>query len=232
MIQIRKSNERGYANHGWLESRHTFSFASYYDPEHMGFSVLRVINEDHVAPGAGFPSHGHRDMEIISYVLEGGLEHRDNMGNGSVIRPGEIQRMSAGTGVTHSEYNASSSEPVRFLQIWIVPDTQRIKPGYEQKQHTTEPVDQALHLLASPDGENGSVLIHQDAFVYAGKLAKGKLINHNLPDNRKAWVQVVHGDVTVNDHKLYRGDGAAITEAPTVSISADTDAEIILFDLP
>lgn len=232
MIQIRKSSERGYANHGWLESRHTFSFANYYDPDHMGFSVLRVINEDHVAPGAGFPTHGHRDMEIISYVLEGALEHKDSMGNGSIIRPGEIQRMSAGTGVTHSEYNASGSESVRFLQIWIIPDKQGIIPGYEQKYFTAEPVGQELPLIASPDKRNGSVLIHQNAFIYTGKLTQGTITNHKLADNRKAWVQVIRGDVTVNDNKLNPGDGAAITEQPLLSIRADSESEVLLFDLP
>jgi redox-sensitive bicupin YhaK (pirin superfamily) len=210
MIQIRQANERGYANHGWLESRHTFSFANFYDPAHMGFSHLRVINDDNVAPAAGFPTHGHRDMEIISYVLEGSLEHKDSMGNGSIIRPGEVQRMSAGTGVTHSEYNASDTEPVRFLQIWIIPAQRGITPGYEQKEFADNEVHGTLHLVASADGRDGSVLIHQDTAIYASKLTKGDAVEHVIANGRKAWVQVARGNVTVKGHTLSQGDGAAI----------------------
>ena len=232
MIQIRPANERGYANHGWLESRHTFSFADYYDPAYMGFSILRVINEDNVMPGAGFPAHAHRNMEIISYVLEGGLEHNDSMGNGSIIRPGEVQRMSAGTGVTHSEYNASDSKPVRFLQIWIIPDQQGIKPGYEQKQFTDDEVHGKLRLVASADGRDGSVLMHQDAAIYVSKLDHGEAVEHRITNGRKAWIQVARGNVIINGHPLSRGDGAATEEEERLIISAESAAELLVFDLP
>ena len=232
MIRVRKAEQRGYANHGWLESRHTFSFANYYDPEHMGFSVLRVINEDQVAPSAGFPTHGHRDMEIISYVLEGGLEHKDSMGNGSIIYPGEVQRMSAGTGVTHSEYNASDSDPVRFLQIWILPNQRGIAPAYEQKRFPDEQVQGRLRLVASPDGHNASVLIHQDAFIYVTKLKQDESVTHSLTTHRKGWIQVARGDAVVNGEKLVAGDGAAITDEDKLTISTNHNAEALLFDLP
>jgi redox-sensitive bicupin YhaK (pirin superfamily) len=232
MINIRKSEQRGYANHGWLESRHTFSFANYYDPKYMGFSVLRVINEDNVAPGAGFPTHGHRNMEIVSYILEGGLEHRDSMGNGSVIHPGEIQRMSAGTGVTHSEYNASDSESVRFLQIWIFPDQRGIRPGYEQKRFTDDQVKSKLCLIASPDGYNGSILIHQDVSIYVTQLGRNKSVTHPLSVQRRGWLQVARGAIDVNNEKLAAGDGAAVENEENLTISAIDDTEILLFDLP
>ena len=232
MIQIRQANERGYTNHGWLESRHTFSFANYYAPAHMGFSHLRVINDDKVAPGAGFPTHGHRNMEIISYVLEGALEHKDNMGNGSIIRPGELQRMSAGTGITHSEYNASDTESVRFLQIWIIPSKRGISPGYEQQQFADSEVHGKLRLVASADGRDGSVFIHQDTTVYASKLTKGEVVEHVIANGRKAWVQVATGNVTVNGHSLSQGDGAAISQENSITLTTEQEAEVLVFDLP
>jgi len=232
MIQTRQANDRGYADHGWLESRHTFSFANYYDPAHMGFSHLRVINEDKVAPGAGFPTHGHRNTEIISYVLEGELEHKDNMGNGSIIRPGEVQRMSAGTGITHSEYNASDTESVRFLQIWIIPSKRGISPGYEQQQFADSEIHGKLRLVASADGRDGSVLIHQDTAIYASKLTKGDAVEHIIANGRKAWVQVAIGNVTVNGHTLSQGDGAAISQENSITLTTEQEAEVLIFDLP
>src|SRR5262245_5659987 len=193
VITLRKSNNRGHANHGWLDSHHTFSFADYYDPRHMGFRALRVINEDRVAPGAGFPTHPHRDMEIISYVLEGGLEHKDSMGTGSVIRPGDVQRMSAGTGVTHSEYNASKSELVHFLQIWLLPEQRNIKPSYEQKTFSADDKRKKLRLVGSRDGRDGSVTIHQDVDLYATRLEAGEALRHDLKPGRHAWVHVARG---------------------------------------
>jgi redox-sensitive bicupin YhaK (pirin superfamily) len=228
MLQVRKARDRGHANHGWLDSWHTFSFADYHDPRHMGFSVLRVINEDRVSPGGGFPTHPHRDMEIISYVLEGALEHRDSLGTGSVIRPGEVQRMSAGTGIRHSEFNHSQSEPVHFLQIWILPNAQGVKPGYEQKR--IEP-DGGLRLLASPDGRDGSVTIRQDARVYAARLNGGE-ITHALASGRRAWVQVARGTARINGATLQAGDGAGIEGEPALQLAADESAEVLLFDLP
>ncbi len=232
MIQIRKGNNRGHANHGWLDSFHTFSFADYYDPAHMGFSVLRVINEDRVQPSAGFPTHGHRDMEIVSYVLEGALEHKDSMGNGSVIRPGDVQRMSAGTGVRHSEFNASNSELVHFLQIWIVPDRQGHAPGYEQKHFTTSDLEGTLRLIASPDGRDGSVVIHQDARLYAAKLDNAQSTSHTLAAGRRAYLHVARGGVTVNGSTLSAGDGARIENETQILLSQGHDAEVLLFDLP
>jgi redox-sensitive bicupin YhaK (pirin superfamily) len=231
MITLRKSADRGHADHGWLDSRHTFSFADYYDPNHMGVSSLRVINEDRVAPGGGFPPHSHRDMEIISYVLEGGLEHRDNMGHHSVIRPGEVQRMSAGTGVTHSEYNASQTEPVHFLQIWIKPDRKDIQPSYEQKRFPDEEKRSRLRLVASPDGREGSVKVHQDASVYIALLEKGDLVSHTLREGRTAYLQVARGEVTVNGQRLEAGDGATVSEEPEIRLTTDQGAEVMLFDL-
>jgi redox-sensitive bicupin YhaK (pirin superfamily) len=232
MLTIRRSDERGHADHGWLDSRHTFSFANYYDPKHTGFRTLRVINEDCVAPGAGFPTHPHRDMEIISYVLEGGLEHRDSMGNGSVIRPGEVQRMSAGTGVTHSEYNDSQDDPVRFLQIWILPATKGGPPGYEQKQFGDERRGR-LRLVASADGREGSVRINQDASLYASLLDAGEQVEHGLAPDRHAWLQLVSGAVELSGERLTAGDGAAISAngAQSLSIKAAQGSELLLFDL-
>ena len=231
-VIVRRSKERGHADHGWLDTWHTFSFADYYDPRFVGFRVLRVINEDTVAPGRGFPTHGHRDMEIISYVLEGGLEHRDSLGTGSVIRPGDVQRMSAGTGVRHSEFNASKTEPVHFLQIWLEPAAAGIAPGYEQKTFTDADKQGRLRLVASPEGADGSVTIHQDARVYATRLNDGGEVVHRLSPDRHAWVQVVRGALTVGDERLEHGDGAAISGETAVTLVGAWDAEALLFDLP
>jgi redox-sensitive bicupin YhaK (pirin superfamily) len=232
MIDVRRAKERGHANHGWLDTWHTFSFGGYYDEDFMGFRVLRVINEDTLAPGQGFPLHGHRDMEIISYVLEGGLAHKDSLGTGSVIRPGDVQRMSAGTGVRHSEFNASPSTPVHFLQIWIEPARTGITPGYEQKAFAEADKRGRLQLVASPDGAEGSLTIHQDAQLYATVLAPGQAVAHPLARGRHAWVQVTRGTLTVGGEPLAQGDGAAISDEATMSIVGETDAEALLFDLP
>ncbi len=231
MLTIRRADERGGANHGWLDTRHTFSFAHYYDPAHMGFRALRVINEDKVAPGEGFPAHPHRDMEIITYVLDGALEHRDSMGNGSVIRPGEVQRMSAGTGVTHSEYNHSPAEPVHFLQIWIVPDTARVQPSYEQRAFSVEQRTNALVPLASPDGAGGAVPIHQDVTLYGTLLGAGKRVSHALAPGRHAWIHVARGRAEVNGAPVAAGDGVAISDLTDITLAGVDDAEILLFDL-
>ena len=232
MLNIRKAQDRGHANHGWLNSYHSFSFADYYDPAHMGFSVLRVINEDRVQGGTGFPTHAHRDMEIISYVLEGALEHKDSMGNGSVIRPGDVQRMSAGTGVRHSEYNSSPQELVHFLQIWILPQANGSAPGYEQKNFPPQELEGRLRLLASPDGREGSVTVHQDAWLYASKLKTNASVSHALAPKRRAYVQVARGQVSVNNETLSAGDGARIEEEASVKLVAQESAEVLLFDLP
>ena len=229
---VRRGKERGHANHGWLDTWHTFSFADYHDPAFMGFRVLRVINEDTVAPGRGFPAHGHRDMEIISYVLEGALEHRDSLGTGSVIRPGDVQRMSAGTGVRHSEFNGSPTEPVHFLQIWIEPAVSGIAPGYEQKTFPEAEKLGRLRLVASPDGADGSLTIHQDVRVYATRLPAGGEVVLRLAPGRHAWVQVARGAVTVTGQRLAHGDGVAISGQTELPIVADVDAELLLFDLP
>ena len=228
----RRAKERGHGAHGWLDTWHTFSFADYHDPRFMGFRVLRVINEDTVAPGRGFPTHAHRDMEIISYVLEGGLEHRDSLGTGSVIRPGDVQRMSAGTGVRHSELNASTSEPVHFLQIWIEPATTGIAPGYEQKAFSDEDKRGRLRLVASPDGADGSVTIHQDVRVYATRLAPGLEVVHRLAPGRHAWVQVARGALSLGGQRLGEGDGAAVSDESTLKLVGGKDAEALVFDLP
>jgi len=228
MIQLRKANDRGHANHGWLDSWHTFSFADYHDLAHVQFSTLRVINEDRVAPGEGFPTHPHRDMEIITYVLEGALEHKDSLGTGSVIRPGEVQRMSAGTGIRHSEFNHSQTEPVHFLQIWVLPDRQGVQPGYEQKRIG---LDSQLRLVASPDGHDGSVAIHQDVRIYAARL-NGNEVTHTLAPGRRAWLQVARGALKLNGTTLQAGDGAGIENEPTLRLAADGSAEVLLFDLP
>lgn len=232
MITLRKSEDRGHANHGWLDSYHTFSFADYYDPEHMGFGVLRVINEDRVQAGKGFGAHGHRDMEIISYVLEGALEHQDSMGTGSVIRPGDVQRMSAGKGVLHSEFNASDSELVHFLQIWIVPKFTGIRPSYEQKHFEEADKRGRLRLIASPDGAEGSVTIHQDARVYATLLADGEAVTQRLAPDRKAYLHVVRGSVAVHGNTLVAGDGAGITGEAAITLAGAHGGEALLFDLP
>jgi len=231
MLAIRRSHERGHANHGWLDTHYTFSFSDYYDPEHVHFRTLRVINDDRVAGGGGFPMHPHRDMEIVTYVLEGGLEHRDSMGNGSVIRPGDVQRMSAGTGVTHSEFNASKTEPVHLLQIWMFPERKGIKPSYEQKAFSEADKRSRLRLVASPDGRDGSVTIHQDNEMYATVLRKGETVRHELKPERHAWVQVARGSVKLNGQELAEGDGAAISEEKAIELAGVKDAELLLFDL-
>ncbi|HEX8143841.1 MAG TPA: pirin family protein [Pyrinomonadaceae bacterium] len=231
MIVVRRSEDRGHFNFGWLNTYHTFSFGEYYDPRFMGFRDLRVINEDWVHPGRGFPTHPHRDMEIVTYVLEGALEHRDSMGNGSVIRPGEVQRMSAGTGITHSEKNGSANDSVHLLQIWILPNRKGIKPSYEQKMYADEEKRGRMRLIASEDGRDGSVVIHQDAKVYATLLDQGQEITQELPSERHAWLQVARGAVTVNGQQLKQGDGAGISAEQSLRIVGDEKAEILLFDL-
>jgi redox-sensitive bicupin YhaK (pirin superfamily) len=232
MKQIRKSGDRGMGDLGWLNSHHSFSFGHYQDPEHMGFGPLRVINEDVVRGGQGFGTHGHRDMEIISYVLHGALEHKDSMGNGSVLIPGDVQRMSAGTGVRHSEFNHAESEPLHFLQIWIEPNVQGIAPGYEEKHFTPGSTKGQLRLIASPDGRNGSVLVHQDASVYASILDGTDEVEHQLVAARNAYVHVVRGRLVVNDITLSAGDALKITGEDRVKLNAAEAAEILLFDLP
>ena len=229
MITLRRSHDRGQTQHGWLESWHSFSFGDYYDPVHMGFRQLRVINEDRVQPGHGFPPHSHRDMEIISYVLEGELEHRDSLGNGSVIRPGEVQRMSAGTGITHSEMNPSPGL-LHFLQIWILPQHSGLEPSYEQRAFPVSPDSPGLRLVASSDGRNSSVTLHQNVDVLAGLLPAGGRVMHRL-DRAHAWLQVVRGTLMLNEFALSAGDGAAISNEPTCQLHADRDSEVLLFDL-
>ena len=231
MITIRPSNERGGGNYGWLNTRHSFSFDQYYDPRFMGFRSLRVINEDFVAPGEGFPMHPHRDMEIITYVLEGALEHKDSMGNGSIIRPGDGQRMSAGTGVRHSEANASQTDSVHLLQIWILPERRGIEPAYEQKSFPEGEKRNRLRQIAGPDGKDGSVTINQDARLYVSLLSPGQEVAHQLAPGRYAWLQVAKGAVELNGKLLRQGDGAAIENEPTLTIKGVEDAEILLFDL-
>jgi hypothetical protein len=231
MIELRRANERGHANHGWLDSYHSFSFADYHDPLHMGFGALRVINEDRIAPGTGFGTHGHRDMEIISYVLEGALAHKDSMGNGSVIRPGDVQRMSAGTGVQHSEFNHQPDGPTHFLQIWIEPDRRGIAPGYEEKHFA--PVDKRgrLRLIASPDGADGSVLIHQDARVYAALIDGEESVQHTAPAGRRLYVHVARGELAVNGQRLVAGDAAKLVGEPALDLDRGRQAEVLVFDL-
>src|SRR5688572_15240977 len=231
MIVRRPSEERGRANHGWLDSRHTFSFADYHEPAHMGFRSLRVINEDRVQPAQGFGTHGHRDMEIISYVLEGELAHKDNMGTGSVIRPGDVQRMSAGTGVLHSEMNPSPSQPVHFFQIWLLPAQKGITPGYEQKTFDDTERRGRLRLVGARDGRNGAITVHADAELYAGLLASGESATLDLQPGRHAWVQVARGAVTVNGQPLSEGDGAAVSDEMALHVTASKDAEVLVFDL-
>jgi redox-sensitive bicupin YhaK (pirin superfamily) len=230
-MQIRRSDQRGFADHGWLRSFHTFSFADYYDPAHMGFRALRVINEDRVQPGKGFPTHPHRDMEIITYVLDGALEHKDSMGTGSVIRPGDIQRMSAGTGVTHSEFNASKSDSVHFLQIWIVPDRRGHSPGYEQKAFSIEERTGKLRLIASREGRQGSISVNQDVNLYATLLTPGSEIEHTVSPGRNLFLHVARGAARVSDTPLEAGDAIAVVDAQTLKISTTSDAELLLFDL-
>ncbi|CAG2130615.1 pirin family protein [Cupriavidus numazuensis] len=231
MIEIRKSEERGYADHGWLKSYHSFSFADYYDPQHVQFGPLRVINEDRVAPGMGFGTHGHRDMEIISYVLEGELAHKDSMGNGSVIRPGDVQRMSAGTGVRHSEYNHAAHDTTHFLQIWIMPDRTGIEPGYEEKRFEAADKRGRLRLVASPDGADGSVLVHQDVRLYAGLFDGDESATLALAPGRRAYVHVARGRVVVNGKPLEAGDAAKLESVDAVALTQGEDAEVLVFDL-
>ena len=232
MLKIRRADERGRTDFGWLDSRHSFSFGHYYDPAHMGFGPLRVINDDRVTPGAGFPTHPHGNMEIVSYVLDGALAHKDSLGTGSVIRPGDVQRMSAGSGIRHSEFNASASEPVHFLQIWIVPETEGLAPSYEQKRFSAEEKRGKLRLVASRDGRDGSVTIHRDVDLYATVLGDGESARHTFRAGRAGWLQVARGTARVNDVQLYPGDGVAIEATDDVAITGTSaDAEVLLFDI-
>ena len=231
MLTLRKANERGHANLGWLDSHHTFSFADYYDPAHMGFRALRVINDDRVAGGGGFPTHPHRDMEILTYVLDGALEHRDSMGNKGLINPGDVQRMSAGTGVRHSEANASPDKPVHLLQIWLVPEAQNLTPSYEQKMFPASEKKGQLKLVASRDAREGSVTLHQDVSLYAGLLDKGERAELSLAPGRHAWVHVARGAVLVNGKALAAGDAAAISDETTVRVEGVNAGEVLVFDL-
>ncbi len=231
MIAIRKSAARGHANHGWLDSYHTFSFANYYDPNYMSFRSLRVINEDIINPGKGFGTHGHEDMEIITYVLEGALEHKDSLGTGAVIKPGEVQRMSAGTGIQHSEFNHSQTDPVHLLQIWLLPDTNGLSPSYEQREFSVAERHGNLRLVAARDARDGAVKIHQDVDLYAVILDKDSRISHALQSNRHGWVQVARGAILLNGLPLDKGDGAAVSDESELVIEATENAEILLFDL-
>jgi len=231
MVQLRRSAERGHLNHGWLDTYHTFSFGEYYDPQQMGFRSLRVMNEDRVAPGKGFGMHGHRDMEIVTYVLEGALEHKDSMGNGEVLRPGEFQRMSAGTGIRHSEFNPSESEPVHLYQVWLLPREQGIEPSYEQKRFGDEQLVNRFRVVASPDAVDGSLSIQQDASIYLARLeASGEAV-HDLAPGRHAWLQVLRGDAELNAARLVAGDGAAISDELQLRVTTETCAELLLFDM-
>ncbi|MBS2022353.1 MAG: pirin family protein [Deltaproteobacteria bacterium] len=231
MIALRRANERGHANHGWLDSFHTFSFADYYDPRFEGFRALRVINEDRVAPGQGFGTHAHRDMEIVTYVLEGALAHKDSMGNGSVLQPGDVQRMTAGTGVRHSEFNGSEKEEVHFLQIWIIPGKQGLAPGYEEKRFAPEDKLGKLRLVASPDGRDGSVTVHQDATISVALLEPGQKVEHGLAKGRHAWVHVASGAVKLEGETLRAGDAAAVTQETLLRIEGVERGEVLVFDL-
>jgi redox-sensitive bicupin YhaK (pirin superfamily) len=231
MIAIRKSSQRGHADHGWLDSRFTFSFADYFDPDHIQFRTLRVMNDDHIAGGGGFPTHPHKDMEIVTYVLEGALAHKDSMGNGSVIRPGDVQYMSAGTGVAHSEFNPSDKDTVHMYQIWMFPDKKGYKPVYDQRHFHEAEKSGKLRLVASPDGRDGSVKIRQDNELYASVLAPGETVKHRLKPERHAYVQVARGSVTLNGEKLETGDGAAVSAEKTLELQGVDKAEVLLFDL-
>jgi quercetin 2,3-dioxygenase len=231
MLKIRKADERGHANFGWLDSHHTFSFGEYRDPNHMGFGALRVINDDRVAGGGGFPTHPHADMEIVTYVLSGALEHKDSLGTGSVIRPGDVQRMSAGTGIRHSEFNASTSDPVHFLQIWIVPETRGLPPSYEQKTIPAA-ANGGLQLIGSHDGRDGSVTVHQDVEIYSAHLAKAKTVTHDLKPGRSLWAQVASGSATINGEAVSAGDGVAVSDVAAIKIDGgEGGAELLFFDL-
>jgi redox-sensitive bicupin YhaK (pirin superfamily) len=232
MLTLRRAEERGRANFGWLDSRHSFSFGHYFDPEHMGFGPLRVINDDRVAPGAGFPTHPHADMEIVTYVLSGALEHKDDLGTGSAIRAGDVQRMSAGSGIRHSEFNASRTEPVQFLQIWILPERKGLAPGYEQKTFPADEKRGRLRLIGSRDGRDGSVTIHRDVDLYASLPGEGQSVTHTLEPGRLAWVQVARGSASLNGEQLYPGDGVAVEAAGPIAIAGTSpDAEVLLFDM-
>jgi hypothetical protein len=231
MLQIRRSDERGHANHGWLDSYHSFSFADYHDPDHMQFGPLRVINEDVIGPGEGFGTHGHRDMEIVTYVLQGALAHKDSMGNGSTIRPGDVQRMSAGTGVMHSEFNASKEDPLHLLQIWVLPARRGDAPGYEEKRFDDVDKRGRLRLVASPDGRDGSVTIHSDASIHAGLFDGAERADFKVPAGRRVYVHVARGDVTVNGEPLVAGDAAMLADVDTVTLEKGDQAEVLLFDL-
>ncbi len=231
MIRIRRGPDRGHFNHGWLDTFHTFSFASYYDPRHMGFRALRVINEDRVAPGRGFGTHPHQDMEIVTYVLEGGLAHRDSLGTGSTILPGELQRMTAGTGITHSEFNPSRIEPVHLYQIWLLPEREGLEPSYEQRAFPAAERQNRLRLVATPDGRDGSLTIRQDAGLYLASLDPGEEVRHELSPGRHAWLQVLRGEVRLNKLTLAAGDGAAVSSESELTIQSDMPSEVLLFDL-
>jgi len=230
MMTIRKANERGHADHGWLNTYHTFSFADHYDPQWMGFRDLRVINDDYVAPGMGFGKHPHRDMEIITYVLSGALEHKDSMGNGRIIKPGEVQYMAAGTGVQHSEFNPSGDEAVHLLQIWIQPDTKGMKPRYGEKSFASTPPGK-LHLVTSKTGRDGSIAIHQDADLWLARFTNGQTVTHELKPQRHAWVHVAEGEVTLNGKTLNGGDAAAVSGEPKLELTGKGNAQVLLFDL-
>lgn len=232
MLTIRRALERGHYQNNWLNSRHSFSFGEYFDPEHMGVSLLRVINDDRITPGSGFPTHPHRNMEIVTYVLDGELEHKDSMGNGSVIRPGDVQRMSAGTGVTHSEFNHSQLNPGHFLQIWLLPQRQNVEPGYEQKNFPAEDKRGKLKLLVSPDGADGSISANTDARMFASIVDRGEQLEHTLEPRRLAYVHVASGTITVNDVVLQAGDAVTLSNESAVQLTSDDTGEVLLFDLP
>ncbi|QEH34506.1 Quercetin 2,3-dioxygenase [Aquisphaera giovannonii] len=231
MIRVRKASERGHFDHGWLDTSHTFSFSRYYDPEHMGFRSLRVMNEDRVQPSRGFGTHGHDNMEIVSYVLSGALAHRDSLGTGSTLKPGEFQRMTAGTGITHSEFNPSEDEPAHFYQIWLLPEREGLEPSYEQKAFPEEERLNQLRLVASPDGEDGSLTIRQNARLYLSTLDGGREVSHAIAPGRHAWLQVLRGGVDLNGRALSAGDGAAVSEESALAIRAEQPSEVLLFDL-
>jgi redox-sensitive bicupin YhaK (pirin superfamily) len=231
MFRIRKADARGYFDHGWLRTHHTFSFSDYYDPEHINFRSLRVMNEDRVRPGHGFGEHGHKDMEIVTYVLEGALQHRDSLGNGEILRPGEFQRMTAGSGIRHSEFDPSAEESVHFYQIWLLPERLGLTPSYEQKAFSPEERDDQLRIVASPDGRDGSLSIHQDALIFLSTLAPGARISYSVPEERHAWLQVLRGAVELNGHPLEKGDGIAASQEPLLELTSSEPAEVMLFDL-
>ncbi len=231
MIRLRKASERGHFDHGWLDTRHTFSFSRYHDPRYLGFRALRVVNEDRVQPGQGFGNHGHEDMEIVTYVLSGALAHRDSLGTGSTLRPGELQRMTAGTGITHSEFNPSKTEPVHFYQIWLLPEREGLEPSYEQRAYPEEERHNRLRLVASPDGSEGSLNIRQDARIFLATLVGDREVSHEVPSDRHAWVQVLRGGVSLNGLTLSAGDGAAVSAESQLTIRADGLSEVLLFDL-